>query len=465
VLSRSHRNFLRCLLENEVPEIYHGLVEIRSIAREPGQRSKVAVAALQPAVDPVGACVGIRGVRIQAIVRELNDEKIDVIEFDSDPSAYIAKALSPARVTGVYLNEHAKGTKTATVVVMDDQLSLAIGRDGQNARLAAKLTGWRIDIKSLLEAAGDAVHRLQSDVEFAFMAETETENIPRVDIILGKKAEGRPITPEEYQFLSQFVDRVERGLIHRRTAEKLADEEHRKEIRDMIPVAAFAMSLEDLKLTDRIYDLLISSGYETIGDLMFQLTLDEDAVLGISGIGPKAMEEIKEKLTTISYPTEEPEQIVPEVAEPIEPVEEKLEVVVETAPEEIIAPEALEEIEQVPAVELTTEVEGTQVGEDVATEQETEGEEPVAVESVEGKVEEGEKPVDFNEIFALRPEILGIQPDTEEEEDEEDLDKKGKPKKKKKKKFVEVEYDPDRDTTVVKRKHKRGGGWEDDWNF
>jgi N utilization substance protein A len=215
ILSRSHRNFLRCLLENEVPEIYHGLVEIRSIAREPGQRSKVAVAALQPAVDPVGACVGIRGVRIQAIVRELNDEKIDVIEYDSDPSAYIAKALSPARVNGVYLNEHAKGTKTATVVVMEDQLSLAIGRDGQNARLAAKLTGWRIDIKSLLEAAGDAIHRLQSDAEFASMAEIEAENTTRVEIILGKKSEGRPITPEEYQFMSQFADRGA-WFIHRR---------------------------------------------------------------------------------------------------------------------------------------------------------------------------------------------------------------------------------------------------------
>ena len=114
------------------------MIEIRSIAREPGQRSKVAVAALQPGVDPVGACVGLRGVRIQAIVRELNDEKIDVIEWNPDPSAYIAKALSPARVAGVYLNEQSKGAKTATVVVPEDQLSLAIGRDGQNARLAAK---------------------------------------------------------------------------------------------------------------------------------------------------------------------------------------------------------------------------------------------------------------------------------------------------------------------------------------
>jgi N utilization substance protein A len=463
VLSRSHRNFLRCLLENEVPEIYHGLVEIRSIAREPGQRSKVAVAALQPAVDPVGACVGIRGVRIQAIVRELNDEKIDVIEYDSDPSSYIAKALSPARVTGVYLNEHAKGTKTATVVVMDDQLSLAIGRDGQNARLAAKLTGWRIDIKSLLEAAGDAIHRLQSDHEFASMAEIEAENIPRVELILAKKAEGRPITPEEYQFLSQFVDRVERGLIHRRTVEKLAEEARRNEIRAEIPVAAFAMSLEDLSLTDRIYDLLSSSGYETIGDLMFQLALDEDAVLGISGIGPKAMEEIKEKLTNISFPSAQPEEVIPEVVEQIEPVVETLEEVATPPTEEILVIEQPESVLEAPLSQLATIEEGTPAIEEASSVTEIISTEQAPTETGELKEEETEKPVDFNEIFALRPEILGIQ-NTEEEEEEEDLDKKGK-KKKKKKKFVEVVYDPDRDITLVKRKRKRGGDWEDDWNF
>ncbi len=136
ILSRAHRNFLRRLLENEVPEIYHGIVEIRAIAREPGQRAKVAVSATQAGVDPVGACVGVKGVRIQAIVKELHDEKIDIIEWNPDPVVYISKAISPARVSGVYLSD---GEKTATVVVMEDQLSLAIGRDGQNARLAAKL--------------------------------------------------------------------------------------------------------------------------------------------------------------------------------------------------------------------------------------------------------------------------------------------------------------------------------------
>ena len=138
MLSRAHRNFLRRLLENEVPEIFHGIVEIRSIAREPGQRAKVAVSATQMGIDPVGACVGQRGVRIQAIVRELHDEKIDVIEWSPDAAIYISKAISPARVSGVYLNHGNGGNKTAIVVVPEDQLSLAIGREGQNARLGSQ---------------------------------------------------------------------------------------------------------------------------------------------------------------------------------------------------------------------------------------------------------------------------------------------------------------------------------------
>src|SRR5512143_1266517 len=197
ILSRAHRNFLRRLLENEVPEIYHGIVEIRAIAREPGARAKVAVSATQPGVDPVGACVGIKGVRIQAIVKELHDEKIDIIQWDQDPIVYISKAISPARVNGVYLAD-TEGSRTATVVVGEDQLSLAIGRDGQNARLAAKLTGWRIDIKSLSEAAGDALGKIKGDAGLAALLPNVVEMQPQVDEILAKKAENRPIKPEEF---------------------------------------------------------------------------------------------------------------------------------------------------------------------------------------------------------------------------------------------------------------------------
>jgi transcription termination/antitermination protein NusA len=157
IVSRTHRNLLRRLFEIEVPEIYNGTVEIKSIAREPGLRSKVAVAARQEGVDPVGSCVGMRGVRIQNIVNELYGEKIDVLPWDADMSKYIANALSPAQVIRVELDEN---EKSALVLVPQNQLSLAIGKEGQNARLAAKLTGWRIDIKPI--TAGAAVAAVAS---------------------------------------------------------------------------------------------------------------------------------------------------------------------------------------------------------------------------------------------------------------------------------------------------------------
>ncbi len=159
LLSRTHRNMLRRLLEIEVPEIFNGLVEIKSIAREAGQRSKVAVSASQDGIDPVGACVGQRGGRIQAIVNELSGEKIDVIEWNPNPQIFIASALSPAKATEVSLSEDENGDKVATVIVADKQLSLAIGKEGQNARLAAKLTGWRIDIKSEAQVNEDLMRR------------------------------------------------------------------------------------------------------------------------------------------------------------------------------------------------------------------------------------------------------------------------------------------------------------------
>jgi len=169
VVSRAHRLMLRRLFEQEVPEIYSGAVEIKAIAREAGARSKVAVVARQQGIDPVGSCVGMRGVRIQNIVNELNGEKIDVVEWNDDPARYVANALSPAQVVRVSVDED---SKTATVVVPERQLSLAIGKEGQNARLAAKLTGWRIDIKS--EAAmRAAAERAREEAEQATPALAE----------------------------------------------------------------------------------------------------------------------------------------------------------------------------------------------------------------------------------------------------------------------------------------------------
>jgi N utilization substance protein A len=145
IVSRSHPNLLRRLFELEIPEIFNGIVEIKAVAREASNRSKIAVAARQDGIDPVGCCVGLRGIRIQNIVTELGGEKLDVVKWDPDTSVFITNALSPAQVLGVELDEE---NGVATAVVPDRQLSLAIGKEGQNVRLAAKLTGWRIDIKS-----------------------------------------------------------------------------------------------------------------------------------------------------------------------------------------------------------------------------------------------------------------------------------------------------------------------------
>ena len=151
VVSRSHPEFIRALFELEVPELVDGDIEIKAIAREAGHRTKIAVASNDPNVDPVGACVGARGSRVRQVVNELKGEKVDIVEWNDDRRAFIAEALSPARVQDVHIDE---AEETATVTVPDHQLSLAIGKEGQNARLAARLSGYRIDIQSESQALG-----------------------------------------------------------------------------------------------------------------------------------------------------------------------------------------------------------------------------------------------------------------------------------------------------------------------
>ena len=172
IVSRSHPDLLRRLFEIEVPEVFNGTVEIKSIAREAGNRSKVAVSAKQEGIDPVGCCVGLRGIRIQNIVSELNGEKIDVVMWNSDISTFIASALSPAQIVHVQLNEE---EVMATVVVPDKQLSLAIGKEGQNARLSAKLSGWRVDIKSAstFEEEKEAAAKLAAEAKEEAVEEEE----------------------------------------------------------------------------------------------------------------------------------------------------------------------------------------------------------------------------------------------------------------------------------------------------
>jgi N utilization substance protein A len=416
ILSRAHRNFLRRLLENEVPEIYHGIVEIRAIAREPGARAKVAVLATQPGVDAVGACVGIKGVRIQAIVKELHDEKIDIIQWDPDPVVYISKAISPARVNGVYLSENAEGHKTATVVVSEDQLSLAIGRDGQNARLAAKLTGWRIDIKSLVEAASDSLKKLQADAELAALLPNAVEAVPAIEAILAKKVENRPVTPEEFTQLSQFVDRVERRTIQIKEEALRVEEEKTSAARAQVPAAAFEMPLGQAGIKEHVFNILVEAGFETVGSLMLALKVDPNRVLGLPGVGPKAMQNIEESLAALNFP--EPEKPVETAAQP------------EVAPE--AATEAVAEVVEPVAVEDKKPVKVEEVQEDDST-------------------KDG---VSLDEIFALKPEIFQA---AGPEDEAAAGDKKGK---KKKKKVVELTFDEELGEVVGRKKHKRAA---DEW--
>jgi N utilization substance protein A len=210
VVSRTHKNLLKRLFELEVPEIFRGSVEIKAIAREPGFRSKVAVYSRQEGIDPVGACVGLRGIRIQNIVNELNGERIDVVQWDPDPAKFVSNALSPAQVHNVRVL--ADGL-TAEVVVADRQLSLAIGKEGQNARLAAKLTGLRIDIKSLsakeeeqdegetkLEMTAEPEVRRETPI-WAEVAEAEAaaaaaEAAPREPALAASAQEAAPVTEQ-----------------------------------------------------------------------------------------------------------------------------------------------------------------------------------------------------------------------------------------------------------------------------
>jgi transcription termination/antitermination protein NusA len=280
IVSRSHRNMLRRLLEFEVPEIYNGQIEIKNIAREAGQRSKVAVTALQDGIDPVGACVGMRGIRIQNIVKELHDEKIDVIEWNPNQEQFIEKALSPARVTGVYLDDDPDAGRTAVVIVPDEQLSLAIGREGQNARLAAKLTGWRIDIKSVTEAVTYAMEHIDQSPIMELTMEIP-EMMQEVGTIIEKREFGRAIMPEEYRILGTFADKVERSLQKVREEARQARMEEINAVKSTLPAQAFEIDVRELELPDHIIESL--QPLENVGEIMLRFLIDESRLRRLLG--------------------------------------------------------------------------------------------------------------------------------------------------------------------------------------
>lgn len=243
VVSRSHKNLLKRLFELEVPEVYNGIVEIKSISREAGSRSKVAVVATQEGVDPVGSCIGMRGNRIQNIVNELQGEKIDVVRWDRDLTRFITNSLSPAEVVHVESNPK---EQTAVVVVPERQLSLAIGKEGQNARLAAKLTGWHLDIKGMAEwetlkaqiklevETSEQEISLEKEEE-ALMAGLEAEALVQTPVTVDEEAdkETTPILEEALADLMAEEETVETPIEATLTPEELATLSVKEEIEEI----------------------------------------------------------------------------------------------------------------------------------------------------------------------------------------------------------------------------------------
>ena len=332
LVSRAHRSMLRRLLEYEVPEIYNGQVEIKNIAREAGHRSKVAVAALQDGIDPVGACVGMRGIRIQNIVKELHNEKIDVIEWNSDAVAFISKALSPARVTGVFLDDDPIDGKTAVVLVPDDQLSLAIGREGQNARLAAKLTGWRIDIKSVTETVQGALDNLEIP-PLDTLPERHADLIAESLRIMEKKRLELAVMPEEYKTLARFAGIVEQLLQEQRDEQHKLYIEQRDGVRSTMAPQLFELPLDVLAVSQEALDIL--EPFENIGEVMLTCLVDEERIASrFTEIEGDPMAELRTALDIIN--SADLDQLLAEAfsIEEDDEVEEEGQEAVETSAEE-----------------------------------------------------------------------------------------------------------------------------------
>jgi N utilization substance protein A len=430
IVSRSHRNMLRRLLELEVPEIFNGTVEIKAIAREAGSRSKVAVAATQEGVDPVGSCVGMRGIRIQNIVNELSGEKVDIVAWDPDTGTFIANALSPARVANVLLDDKAGANKTATVVVPDDQLSLAIGKEGQNARLAAKLTGWRIDIKSISEAAEDVMRR-------------EKERERRAAAVS--------------QDLLAMAEAILKG----------------QDLDELLHPPA----LETLGLGTRVFNALKANEIVNVQQLVELLAKGEDALLALGGVGPKSVQKIKANLEAANLwplPAEEEavvEAVAEAAAEELPVLEEAAELAMAEAEaaEETVAEQLPEAIEQAKALlaDTSLEEEITEVAAEAEVEAQIEEEIETGEKAVAAVAEE--KPKEAEEVPAKVIDIAeGPVPmpfSITWEEDEEELldeDEERPTKKKKKRKKKQLIYDEDLGEVVARRKRKPGRR-RDDW--
>jgi len=429
ILSRSHRNMLRRLLEFEVPEIYNGQIEIKNIAREAGYRSKVAVMALQEGIDPVGACVGMRGIRIQNIVNELNKEKIDVIEWNPNQEEFIEKALSPARVTGVFLDDDPDYGRTAVVVVRDDQLSLAIGKEGQNARLAAKLTGWRIDIKSVTESVSNALENIEKPPLDVLMMQSP-DLLSNVSMIIEKKQAGRVLTEEDYKELSRFSVLAERRYVDVRNKSRAARIAEINAVKETLPQAYFDIPVTALDLPDTMIESLEPLG--NTGEIMLRFLIDETRLKRLLGTNnDSALRQVQNALDKLVIP-DDGTGIIVEDASPVELVDAEM-----PAPEELVAeqpediqpaPEIVEPVNELPLPVMMTSV-------------------PTATESKPkfATTEVGEEFVDL------------------EDDDDDDSPRGIEKRKKEKEKRRQLVYDEDTGQTFAKRRRK-GGRKADGWD-
>lgn len=413
-VSRRNPGLLRRLLEIEVPEIFNGSVEIKAIAREAGSRSKVAVHAVQAGVDPVGSCVGVRGNRIQNVVNELSGEKIDVVRWDSDTGTFITNALSPAKAMNVILDDSPSGSKTATVIVPDRQLSLAIGKEGQNARLAAKLTGWRIDIKSATEAAEEALSRLTQPA-----AGPEADLLVRAEAIL-RQREVEALTDDERQKIeADLEDAADRDVLDW----------------DLPPEAAPEARIEELESAAQPEAEMEPA---PVAELAEEPAIEPEAAVGV--LEEAEVEPAAEPVDVAAV--EPPAQI-----EPVAELEPEPTPPVEPLGEAELEPSAVAEMVEEPAREPT----------DVSAWEE----EPDTAQAGEEPAEEDEW--DWDETLEA-PDYLEEEEEEEEEGDEErpGTDRRRR-KKKKHQRGRTLEFDEELGRVVVRRRRKsqRRTGWDD----
>ncbi len=511
IVSRSHPRMLRRLLELEVPEIRNGQVEIKGIAREAGSRSKVAVYARQPGVDPVGACVGMRGIRIQTISRELHGERIDVIEWNKDPATYIANALSLRDVLSVVLDEFNPGGRTAYVVVMDDQLSLGIGRAGQNARLAAKLTGWRVDIEGTTAAALWALEQVNTTPELLDRLKQHAMLIPKLASIMRLHEKERyPYNDEEKRVLKTVIEAVRQALIEQRNAEhpgvrqararrtaqmraEAARREAEARAKASVPRETYTLPLERLDVPGKVLQHLRRNHLRSVGEVMERVAMGDEAVLMLDGIGSRALRQIKAAVEKIRrlYPepkpaeTQEPEEKIaskdaakaeaPEAEQPtpteaVPGIGEEKAVTVAASPE-AKAQRGEKEVGRAESAKLSST--------ERPPEEERRISEVEAIPSIEAvaptpsttpmpKTEEEKREADFELSFEFpqTPQFGAFEFVEDEELEEESLRKKRK-KSKRRKKGRTLVYDDETGEMVVirKRRRRRSDVWEEFEDF